>query len=59
MDSKSVREVKFLTGYTSGFPLHDAPFLVLKGPYSLTIHFRFVCTCMHTRLLVYSLLIRF
>jgi hypothetical protein len=30
MDRKSVREVKFLTGYASGFPLHDEPFLV-KG----------------------------
>lgn len=47
MDRKSLREVKFLTGYTSGFPLHDAPFLVLKGPYSVTINFRFVCTCMY------------
>ena len=59
MDSKSVREVKFFTVYTSGFPLHDAPFLVLKGPYSVTIHFRFVCVCVHIRLLMYSLLIKF
>ena len=48
MDSKSVREVKFLSGCTSGFPLHDAPLLVLKGQYSVTIHFRFVCACTYS-----------
>jgi hypothetical protein len=50
MDSKSVRDVRFLNGYSYGFPLHDESYLVLKRPYSITMHFRCVCVCVCTRM---------
>lgn len=44
MGSRSLRDVRFLSGYSYGFPLHDESYLVLKGPYSITVHFR-LCVC--------------